>query len=82
MRSGYGIAKAVAFCLLALALGLQGLWAGTSKAALANGVWVTAVVVSWIATAICLVRGIPVLWEARTLLKDLDAQVAQQADQR
>jgi len=37
-----------------------------------------AVVASWIATAICIVRGAPVLLEARTLLRDLDARVAQQ----
>jgi CDP-diacylglycerol--glycerol-3-phosphate 3-phosphatidyltransferase len=78
-RSTYGISKAVAFCTLALALGLRGLWAGTPREGLAEAVWVFAVVMSWIATAICVVRGAPVLLEARTLLSDLDAKVAQQA---
>jgi CDP-diacylglycerol--glycerol-3-phosphate 3-phosphatidyltransferase len=79
MRSLYGLAKLVAFCLLAVALGLQGLWADTPKAGLADAVWIVAVIASWIATAICIIRGAPVLWEARTLLKDLDARMAKQA---
>jgi CDP-diacylglycerol--glycerol-3-phosphate 3-phosphatidyltransferase len=79
MRTGYAVAKAVAFCTLALALGLQGLWAGTARAGWAEAIWVFAVVVSWIATALCIIRGVPVLWEARSLLRDMDAQVAQQS---
>ena len=79
MRSLYGFAKAAAFCLLALALGLRGLWAGTPRADLAEAVWIVAVVLSWIATALCLIRGAPVLVEARTLLRDLDSKVAQQS---
>jgi len=78
MRSLYGISKAVAFCMLALALGLRGLWAGTPKADAAEGVWIVAVVLSWIATAICVIRGVPVLLEAPALLKDLDARVSKQ----
>jgi hypothetical protein len=81
MRSLYGLTKAVAFCTLALALGLRGLWAGTPKADTAEAVWVFAVVVSWIATALCIIRGAPVLLEARDRLQDLDAQVAQQTKQ-
>lgn len=77
MRSLYGLSKAMAFCLLAVALGLRGLWAGTPQAGAAEAVWIVAVVASWIATAICIVRGAPVLFEARTLLQDLDARVAQ-----
>jgi CDP-diacylglycerol---glycerol-3-phosphate 3-phosphatidyltransferase len=76
MRSLYGLTKALAFCTLALALGLRGLWAGTPRADWAEAVLVFAVVVSWIATAICLIRGAPVLIEAPALLRDLDAQVA------
>jgi CDP-diacylglycerol--glycerol-3-phosphate 3-phosphatidyltransferase len=78
MRSLYGLSKALAFCTLALALGLRGVWAGTSKADLAEGVWIFAVVVSWIATALCIIRGAPVLLEARTLLRDLDAKLTDQ----
>jgi CDP-diacylglycerol--glycerol-3-phosphate 3-phosphatidyltransferase len=79
MRTGYGVAKGLAFCTLALALGLRALWAGPSRAGLAEAVWVFGVVMSWIATAFCVVRGAPVLWEARTLLRDLDAKVARQS---
>jgi len=79
MRSLYGVSKAAAFCLLAMALGLRGLWAGTPQADAAEAVWFVAVVASWIATAICIVRGAPVLVEARTLLRDLDARVAHHA---
>jgi CDP-diacylglycerol--glycerol-3-phosphate 3-phosphatidyltransferase len=78
MRSLYGISKALAFCTLALALGLQGLWAGTPRAGTATVVWTVGVVLSWVAATLCIIRGMPVLWEARTLLKDLDAKVAQQ----
>jgi CDP-diacylglycerol--glycerol-3-phosphate 3-phosphatidyltransferase len=78
MRSLYGISKAAAFCMLALALGLQGLWAGTPKAGTAEVIWIVAVVLSWIATAICVIRGAPVLLEAPALLKDLDARVSRQ----
>jgi len=78
MRSLYGLAKAIAFCLLALVLGLRGLWAGTPRADVAETLWIIAVILSWVATAICIIRGAPVLWEARTLLRDLDAKVAKQ----
>jgi CDP-diacylglycerol--glycerol-3-phosphate 3-phosphatidyltransferase len=78
MRSVYGISKAVAFCILALTVGLRGLWAGTPKADAAEVVWIVAVVLSWIATAICVIRGVPVLLEAPALLKDLDARVSKQ----
>lgn len=81
MRTTYGVSKAVAFTTLALALGLQGLWAGTSKAGWAEAVWIFAVVVSWIAAVLCIIRGAPVLVEARTLLRDLDEKVAKQSTQ-
>ena len=76
MRSLYGLTKAVAFCTLALALGLRGMWAGTPKATGADAVWGFGVLMSWIATAICVIRGVPVLWEARTLLRDLDTKIS------
>jgi CDP-diacylglycerol--glycerol-3-phosphate 3-phosphatidyltransferase len=78
MRSLYGLAKALAFCTLALALGLGQLWSGTPQAGSAEAIRIFAVTMSWIATAICVLRGAPVLLEARTLLRDLDLQVAQQ----
>jgi CDP-diacylglycerol--glycerol-3-phosphate 3-phosphatidyltransferase len=82
MRSTYGVAKAAAFCSLALALGLRGLWADTPKAGQAEAVWIFAVVMSWISAIICVVRGVPVLLEARTLLSDLDAKVSGQTPQQ
>jgi CDP-diacylglycerol--glycerol-3-phosphate 3-phosphatidyltransferase len=81
MRSLYGLSKMVAFCLLALALGLMGLWEGTSKESLAEAIWIVAVVLSWIAAIICIIRGAPVLIEARTWLKDLDAKVQEQGSE-
>jgi CDP-diacylglycerol--glycerol-3-phosphate 3-phosphatidyltransferase len=78
MRSLYGLSKALAFCTLALALGLRGLWAGTPRAGLADGIWILAVILSWLATALCVIRGAPVLLEAPALLSDLDSQVSQQ----
>jgi CDP-diacylglycerol--glycerol-3-phosphate 3-phosphatidyltransferase len=80
MRSLYGFAKATAFCTLALALGLRGLWVGTPKAGSADAVWIFARVVSWIAAAICVIRGAPVLLEAPRLLRDLDEKMAQQGE--
>lgn len=77
MRTGYGITKAVAFCMLAVALALGDMWAGTPKASTASTVLVVAVIVSWIATAICIIRGVPVLIEARTLLSNIDAKVTE-----
>ena len=78
MRTTYGVAKVIAFCTLALALGLRELWAGTPREDWAQALWIFAVVCSWIATAICLIRGVPVLLEAPSLLRDLDTKVEEQ----
>lgn len=59
MRAGYGLIKAVAFMLLAGTLALQSLgspWA--------EPVWLLGVIASWIALVFCIVRGIPVIFEA------------------
>lgn len=77
MRSFYGLSKAAAFFMLALALGLRELWAGTPREGLAETIWIIAIVLSWIAAAICIIRGVPVLVEARTLLKDLDGKMTE-----
>ncbi|MBN1659601.1 MAG: CDP-alcohol phosphatidyltransferase family protein [Anaerolineae bacterium] len=77
MRSTYGIAKAVAFWLLALALGLRGLWAATPRAGWAEAIGIVGIVVSWIATLICCVRGAPVLIEAPRRLRGLDDKMAE-----
>jgi CDP-diacylglycerol--glycerol-3-phosphate 3-phosphatidyltransferase len=79
MRTTYGVSKGVAFTTLALALGLQGLWADTPQANWAEAVWLFAVVISWIAALLCIIRGAPVLIEARTLLQDLDEKVAKRS---
>ncbi len=78
MRTVYGVAKGTAFCILTLTLGLRRLWAGTPRAGEAETIWTVAIVLSWVATAICIVRGAPVLLEAPTTLKDLDVRVEQQ----
>jgi CDP-diacylglycerol--glycerol-3-phosphate 3-phosphatidyltransferase len=69
MRTSYGVAKGLAFCTLALALGLG----GTDATAWARGMKLFAQVVSWISTAYCIIRGVPVLVEGRSLLADVVA---------
>jgi CDP-diacylglycerol--glycerol-3-phosphate 3-phosphatidyltransferase len=71
MRTSYGVVKAVAFVLLALALGLQ-----TGGHAAWYSVWTVASAVSWVAVALCIVRGLPVLVEARGLFRSAEFQVA------
>lgn len=71
MRSSYGVVKAAAFTLLALALGLQ-----TGGHAAWYSVWIVASVVSWIAVVLCIVRGLPVLIEVRRLFQPAEFQVA------
>ena len=71
MRSGYAVVKAVAFTLLALALGLQ-----TGGHAAWHSVWIVASVISWVALALCIVRGLPVLIEVRGLFRSAEFQVA------
>lgn len=71
MRTGYAVAKATAFALLALALGLQ-----TSGHSAWHSVWVVASVITWMALALCIVRGLPVLIEARRLFRSAEFQVA------
>ena len=61
-----------------LGLGLGGLWTGTARADLDEAILVFAVVVSWLAATLCVVRGAPVLLEAPALLRDLDEKVARQ----
>jgi CDP-diacylglycerol--glycerol-3-phosphate 3-phosphatidyltransferase len=71
MRTGYAVVKAVAFTLLALALGLQ-----TGGHAAWHSVWAVASAVSWVAVALCIVRGLPVLIEVRRLFRSAEFQVA------
>jgi CDP-diacylglycerol--glycerol-3-phosphate 3-phosphatidyltransferase len=71
MRTGYAVVKAVAFTLLALALGLQ-----TGGHAAWYSVWTVASAASWVAVALCVVRGLPVLIEVRRLFHSAEFQVA------
>jgi len=71
MRTIYAVAKAVAFTLLALALGLQ-----TGGHAAWHGVWSVASVATWISLALCIARGLPVLIEVRKLFQSAEFQVA------
>jgi CDP-diacylglycerol--glycerol-3-phosphate 3-phosphatidyltransferase len=59
MRAGYGLAKAAAFAMLALTLALQ-----TVNSPWLGPVWTAATILSWLATALCIVRGVPVVMEA------------------
>ncbi len=71
MRSGYAVIKAVAFTLLALAVGLK-----TGGYVAWHGVWIAASVASWLALALCILRGLPVIVEARGLFLSAEFQVA------
>lgn len=59
MRAGYGLVKAAAFATLALTLALQ-----SESSPLLPPVWTLATVLSWVATVLCIVRGVPVVMEA------------------
>lgn len=71
LRSPYGIAKAAAFCLLALQHGL----AATAGARMA-GVTVAAQVAAWLALAFCVTRAMPVLIEGPRALMDASDSAA------
>jgi phosphatidylglycerophosphate synthase len=64
MRTAYAVAKAIAFTLLALALGFK-----TGGYAAWHSIWMVALIVSWIALALCIVRGLPVLIESPKLFR-------------
>lgn len=65
MRSTYGVVKALAFASLTLALGLRGI-----VSPLANSAHLVALVLTWLAVIYSLARGIPVLIEGYSLLKN------------
>lgn len=71
MRTGYAVAKAVAFTLLALALGLK-----TAISAAWRGVWIAGLAASWLSLALCILRGLPVIIEAQGLFQSAEFQVA------
>lgn len=64
LRTPYGVVKGAAFSLLALTLAMQ----ETSRTAEAHWVWILAQAASWLAVALCLLRGIPVLVDGWPLL--------------
>lgn len=68
MRSSYAIVKGFAFCLLALHLALLANWGPAPTTSLPAGILkavaLAAQVFSWLALALCLLRGVPVLFEA------------------
>lgn len=76
MRTSYSVSKAFAFGLLTLGLGLRSL-ADPGRAA--ELVVLAGQIITWIAVALCLLRGAPVLVEARKLLADPPVETAAQA---
>jgi len=71
MRTTYAVAKAVAFAGLALVHALNA-WAAQGDIAQrwVNGSHLLFLIISWLAVALCLVRGIPVIVEAIPDLKN------------
>jgi CDP-diacylglycerol--glycerol-3-phosphate 3-phosphatidyltransferase len=65
MRSSYGIAKALAFTVLALTSSLQ-LYAASGQvlARTAQTTHTVGLALAWLATAFCIVRGLPVIIES------------------
>lgn len=70
MRTVYGVSKGIAFCCLAVTHALRLYTGGTAQASLAHSFWVFSNVITWIATALCIVRAIPVLVEAPGSIRD------------
>jgi phosphatidylglycerophosphate synthase len=71
MRTGYAVVKAVAFALLALALGLQ-----SGQHATWHSVLVIGSAFSWISLVVCILRGLPVVVEAPSLFRSGEFQAA------
>jgi phosphatidylglycerophosphate synthase len=71
MRTGYAVIKAIAFALLALALGLQ-----SGGYAVWRGVWIAGSVFAWASLVVCVLRGLPVVIEAPSLFRSAEFQVA------
>jgi len=61
MRSGYGVSKVTAFCGLALGQALAGYPPGTAAQAASGLVLAIFGAVAWLAVAICVLRGLPVV---------------------
>jgi phosphatidylglycerophosphate synthase len=63
MRSGYACAKTAAFCALALAHALLDFPSAGLAGAMGPPLLLAANAVAWLATALCVVRGVPVIAE-------------------
>ncbi len=70
MRTGYAVLKAVAFTLLALALGLK-----SGGYATWHSAWIAGSVFSWLSLVMCILRGLPVIVEAPALFQSAEFQV-------
>lgn len=69
VRTPFGVAKAIAFALLALTYGLS-----TAGHPWGEPLWLPAQITAWAAVALCLARGIPVLLEAPQVLQEHPAE--------
>lgn len=67
MRTGYSLVKIVAFLTLAWSLQRGG-------AAWTQAAYETGLNAAWLAMVLCIVRGLPVLWEAQSILRPLPSQ--------
>jgi CDP-diacylglycerol---glycerol-3-phosphate 3-phosphatidyltransferase len=72
MRTGYSLSKGVAFGLLTLTWILQGRPA--LAASTVESIHLTAIIVTWIAVGLCLLRGLPILIETPALLSEGSAR--------
>ncbi len=76
MRSSYGLVKLLAFVGLAVTHALMAYAEqGVLAQATANTVWLAFRVVSWVAVAFCLARGLPVMIESFAWLRTKDRSV-------
>ena len=79
MRTGYSVSKVVAFCGLTLGLAFSGYPEGSSLQALSAPALAIFHIVAWVAVALCIVRGLPVILspigrELRELRRDITAK--------
>jgi phosphatidylglycerophosphate synthase len=63
MRTGYSVAKISAFCGLALAHASTGLPAASTLHRVAPALLLAAIAAAWLATGLCVLRGVPVIVE-------------------
>lgn len=61
MRTGYAVTKTVSFCGLALVVALRGFPAGSAAAGAVAPIMEVLLVVVWLAVAVCVFRGLPVI---------------------